>query len=238
MTTRAILSLRLPAPSARTVAPTQWREGLRRALLICGVVSSVYYVGVNAYVPTRWDGYSVTSQVVSELSAIGAPTRTLWQTLLVPYTVLVIAFGCGIWMSAGGSQALRTVGALFVADAVVGPFWPPMHMRGAQPTLTDTLHIVWSMAWLAMMLAAMGLAARALGRRFRLYTFATLAVFVVFGTLTGLDSPGLAANLPTPRIGLWERINMGAGFLWIAVLGVALLRAGRFKPAPSSARRT
>lgn len=210
---------------------TRRTEVLTRALLACGIVSSLYNVGVNAYVPTQWEGYSFASRVVSELSAIGAPTRQLWVSLLFPYTILVTAFGFGILLAAGGSRTLRAVGALFVVNGVAGYFWPPMHMRGAEQTLTDTLHIAWSMAWLFVMLAAMGLAAAALGKRFRLYTLATLAVFVVFGTLTTIDGFDLAANRPTPWIGVWERINMGAGFLWIAVLAAALLKR-------SAARKT
>lgn len=31
-------------------------------------------------------------------------------------------------------------------------------------------------------------------------------------------------NLPTPFIGIWERINIGAFMLWIIVLSVLLLR--------------
>jgi hypothetical protein len=82
------------------------------------------------------------------------------------------------------------------------------------------------------MLTAMGLAAAALGRRFRVYTLATLATFVVFGVLTSLQAADLAAGLPTPYLGLWERINMGAGMLWIAVLASALLL--RTRPIGSS----
>jgi hypothetical protein len=33
------------------------------------------------------------------------------------------------------------------------------------------------------------------------------------------------ANLPTPWIGVWERIHLVAWLLWIAVLAIALLRA-------------
>jgi hypothetical protein len=73
------------------------------------------------------------------------------------------------------------------------------------------------------MLTAMGLAAAVLGRRFRIYTLATVATFVAFGVLTSIEAPRLAAGLSTPYLGLWERINMGAGMLWIAVLAIALL---------------
>lgn len=209
-------------PSRAPATPRS--EGLTLTLLACGVVSSLYHIGVDIYVPMQWEGYSLASQVVSELSAVDAPTRPLWVTLLVPYTILVIAFGFGVLLASGGSRALRAAGALFVVNGVLGHFWPPMHLRGVEPTLTDTLHIAWSMAWLLVMLTVMGLAAAALGKRFRIYTLTTLAVFVVFGALTSAGGFDLAANRPTPWIGLWERINMGAGFLWIAVLAVALLR--------------
>jgi hypothetical protein len=48
---------------------------MRKALIVCGIVSSLYYVAVNVYVPTQWDEYSVASQTVRELSAIDAPDR-------------------------------------------------------------------------------------------------------------------------------------------------------------------
>lgn len=57
---------------------------MRRALLVAGTVSSLYYGAVNVYVPTRWEEYSVAAQTVSELSAIDAPTRTLWVWLVPP----------------------------------------------------------------------------------------------------------------------------------------------------------
>jgi hypothetical protein len=199
----------------------------RRWLLNCGVASSLYYALMTTYVATQAEGYSSLSQAVSELSAIGAPTRPLWVGLGIPYTLLLIAFGWGVWLSAGPSRALRAVGALYVAEALIGAFWPPMHLRGAETTLTDTLHIVWTAGWLAVMLTAMGLAAAVLGRRFRIYTLATLATFVAFGALTSIEAPRLAAGLPTPYLGLWERVNMGAGMLWIAVLAMTLLRRTR-----------
>jgi hypothetical protein len=40
-----------------------------------------------------------------------------------------------------------------------------------------------------------------------------------------LDQPRLEANLPTPWMGLLERIDIVTTMLWIAVLAIALLRA-------------
>jgi hypothetical protein len=42
-----------------------------------------------------------------------------------------------------------------------------------------------------------------------------------------MDGPRIAANLPTPWVGLWERINIGAFLLWVIVLATMLLRADK-----------
>ena len=70
---------------------------------------------------------------------------------------------------------------------------------------------------------ATGVGATAFGKRFRLYSIASIVVLLAFGVLTFLEAPRLQANLPTPWIGLWERINIGVFLLWIVVLAIALL---------------
>ena len=57
-----------------------------------------------------------------------------------------------------------------------------------------------------------------------MYSLATLAILAAFGALTFLDAPRIAANLPTPWIGVWERINIGVFLLWVVVLATTLLR--------------
>jgi len=48
---------------------------LRKALLICGILSSPLYIGTEILAGMLWKGYSFTDQAVSELSAMDAPTR-------------------------------------------------------------------------------------------------------------------------------------------------------------------
>jgi amino acid transporter len=55
-------------------------------------------------------------------------------------------------------------------------------------TLSDTLHIAWAMMTLLFNMLLMGYGAAALGRRFRIYTFATWVVFIIFGVLTFMES--------------------------------------------------
>lgn len=193
-------------------------------LLACGILSPLLFVARNVFVPRLFDGYRLASQTVSELSAIGAPTRPLWVWLGTVYCLLFAAFGWGVWKSAGLNRPLRVAGSLMVANGVVSLFWPPMHLRGQELTLTDTMHIIWTIVTGLLMMLAVGFAAAAFGKRFRLYSSATLMIFFVFGALTGMEGPRVAANLPTPWIGVWERIIIAAQMLWIAVLAVTLLR--------------
>ena len=197
---------------------------MRRVLLVCGIAAALLYTAMLVFVPVQWEGYSSASQAISELSAIGAPTRPLWVALGTIYTLLIALFGLGVWRSAGRTRALRVAGTALIVSGIIGLFWPPMHLRGTAFTLTDTLHIVWTIVTQLLMLVAIASGAIALGKRFRLYSVATILLFVVFGGLTWLDAPLVAANLPTPWMGIWERANVGLYLLWIVVFAVTLLR--------------
>ena len=77
----------------------------RKALLVGGVVSSLFYGAMIWGI--RYEGYSLISQVPSELTAIGAPTERLWARLGPIYTLLVLAFGLVILYAAGFSPFTR-----------------------------------------------------------------------------------------------------------------------------------
>ena len=205
----------------------------RKALLICGILSSLLYVVMNIVVAMRWAEYSSASQTVSELSAVGAPTRHVWVLLAIPYTVLVAAFGLGVWAAAPRARVLRVVGGLITVYGLLGIAWPfaPMHLREALAagggSLSDTMHIVLAAATVVLMMIAIGLAAAAFRRRFRIYSIATMAALFVFGGLTGIDGPRISKGLDTPLVGVWERLSIGAFLLWVVVLAVVLLRRTR-----------
>jgi hypothetical protein len=91
-------------------------------------------------------------------------------------------------------------------------------------TLTDTLHIVWTIVTSLFFMAALGFGAVSLGKRFRLYSLATMAVVFACGIWTGTYAAAIQANLPTPWAGVWERIDTNAFMLWIAVLATVILQ--------------
>jgi hypothetical protein len=203
-------------------------KGMPTILLVCGILSSLLYLGMLVFVPLAWEGYSSASRTVSELSAIDAPSRPVWVPLGLVWSLLYAAFGWGIWVVAGPDRQLRVAGSFLSVAAILGLFWPPMHQReilaAGGATLTDTLHIAWTAANGILVLLAMGFSAAAFGRRFALYSVATMVILLGAGLMTTLDAPRLEANLPTPWMGIWERVNIGAWLLWVAVLAIALLR--------------
>jgi hypothetical protein len=230
--TSALTAPAAPAAPVRAAAP----RSIRKVLLVCGIASSLLYVAATILGALRLEGYSSISQTVSELSAIGAPSRPLMVPLFLIYSVLMIAFGVGVWESAGRQRALRAVGGLLVAYGVLclaGPFFP-MHQRealaAAGPTLTDTTHKILTFVTVLLMFLGIGCGAVAFGQRFRLYSIATILLLVLGGVVAGLDAPRIEANLPTPWVGVTERINIGVFLLWVVVLATALLRVPRERP--------
>lgn len=200
----------------------------RTLLLVCGILAPVLYVSTDMLAAIRWEGYSYTAQTISETFAIGAPTRPLVLLRGLAYSVLVIAFGLGIWGSAGGKRPLRVAGGLLVGVAIVdlvAPFLAPMHLRGAERTLADTMHIVLASVDVLFILLIIGFGTSTFGKWFRLYSVGTILVVVAFGTLAGLDGPRIAANLPTPWVGVTERISVFSYMLWLVVFAIGLLRA-------------
>ena len=171
---------------------------MHRGLLFCGILSSLWYIAINIYVPTQYIGYSIASYTVSELSAFNAPTRILWVLLALLYPLLFSAFGWGVLQKAQRKHSLRLVGFLIVAYCLFNFYWPPMHMRGSEPTLSDTLHIVWAVITNIFMWLFMGFGALSLGKQFRIYTIVSIALHIIFGVLTFLEAPNIAKNGPYP----------------------------------------
>lgn len=186
-----------------------------------------------------YDGYNALSLTVSELSAIKAPTRILWTLLALPYSLLFMLFGWGILYTSIDNRSLRITGVLIIFYSILNFYWPAMHRREVIAlgggTLTDTLQIAWAMTTLLLMVLIIGFGAAPLKKRFRFYTMLSWMVFIAFGILSWLQSPGIEKNQPTPLIGVWERINIAAFMLWVMILAMILL--GRNKRAnPPSGR--
>jgi hypothetical protein len=217
-------------PASGEGAP--WRMRVRPVLLGCGILSPLLYLASDVLASTRYEGYSYLHQTISELNAIGAPTRPLTIAFGLATYVLLVAFGVGIWRSAAGDRRLKVVGGLLTGLGVLSLWAVPfasMQMRGTEQGRAGEMHIVEGMVAVLLLITAMGFAATTFGRRFRLYSIATIVVMLVFGAWTGMDGSRIAEGLATPWAGVKERISVYSYQLWLIVLAFTLLR-GRTWP--------
>jgi cell division protein FtsW (lipid II flippase) len=159
-----------------------------------------------------------------------------------PYNLLVLAFAAGLWILGGSKRRTARIAAAglvgyaafgFVAGTIT-PMTTREVMAAGEATTRNTLHAPLTMVMSLALIVAMIFAARLLGKRFRYYTIATIAVLIAFGVLTSLQVPQMEANEPTPWMGLAERVNIYATMLWIAALAVGLLRSGPESSANST----
>ena len=200
----------------------------RDNLLKCGILSTILYVIATILGAVKWDEYDSFSQSVSELIAVDAPSASLVIPIFLVYSLLVFAFGIGIWQSAGNKKAIKIVSILIIAKEVLGviaTLFAPMHLRGVETTISDTWHIILTaIGVLLCMFPAIIFGAIAFGKGFRIFSIGTILIFLFFGTLAGMDGSKIAENLPTPYAGVWERINIFMYFIWVIVLAIKLLR--------------
>jgi hypothetical protein len=75
----------------------------QKVLLICGILSPILYGVSDVVAGVQSEGYSFRDQTISELGAIGAPSRVLFAVLLLIVYGLMVR---SVWGS--GSQLVRT----------------------------------------------------------------------------------------------------------------------------------
>jgi hypothetical protein len=200
---------------------------LNKFLLTCGILSAMFYIITDLLASWWYEGYSIIDQNYSELLATGAPTRPVMLISSVVYNLLVIAFAIGIWTSSHRRLISKITVAVMLGYAIlsmVTPSFFQMDMRGAPITPYGSLHPIMTVFMSIFILLSIGFGAFLFSVRFRLYSFITIILLIVFGFITGLQAPQLSAGQPTPLMGLTERINIYSTMIWFAVFSIALLR--------------
>ncbi len=195
------------------------------SLLACGMLSPLLYVGTDIVASLSYPGYSYRDQAVSELFAIGAPTSAFVRTMFTLSSIALILFAVGTWWSsAARARAIRVFALATAASAMVGLLiWNvfPMHMRDAERTLTDKMHLILSAN--PFILLSIGAAAVAFPGRFRTYSIITFVLLLVPAIFAFRLAPLIDANAPTPWLGISERFAQYETFAWQMVLAAALL---------------
>jgi hypothetical protein len=109
---------------------------------------------------------------------------------------------------------------------VLGFVWLffPMNVRGEIGSFTDTMHLVMTGITVLLITAFIGFGSRAQGKAFGIYSLLTILVMFSFGILVALQAPQVAAQLPTPWMGVFERVSVFSPMIWVSVLAIILLR--------------
>lgn len=195
-------------------------------LLTCGILSSVLYFAADIYMSATYEGYTLLHRTVSELNAVGAPTRDLSVVLGIAGHVLLVVFGVGVWLSAAGGRALRVAAGALVALGAFGVWgvqFASMQMRGAQQ---EGPHLLSGAVGALLVVTAIGAAATAFGRGFRRYSIATIVVMLVFAAWAFKDAGRIEAGLATLWVGVIERVSFYSWHMWFIVLAFRLLPRG------------
>jgi tryptophan-rich sensory protein len=201
-------------------------QTLINLFLICGIAVAVVQIAGDMLAAAFYPGYSYVNQTVSELSAIGAPTRSFLGVVGLLYHALVVAFAIGVWKAKGRTRAMRITAvllAVFVLNGLVWSFFP-MQQRGSGIVATDIGHIVMAALQVLTMLLYIAFGSGADGRGFRVFSILMIAAILIGGGVTATQTARIAEGLPTPWIGLIERVSFYGPSLWMLALAVVLLR--------------
>ena len=212
-------------------APGASRFTLQNILLVCGIGYGVAYIVANDLIAAAiFDGYSRIDQAISELSGTDASSRPFLNAMLPLFALLVLGFGIGVWRAAGQSRALRMVGGILIAQAIMFPLWLlfPMTSRDQMVQATshanDIGHMVLSALAVLFIVVELALSAAALGTGFRYFAITMMITALGAGGYVASTTSDVGAGEPTPWMGFVERVSYGSWLLWMAVLAIVLLR--------------
>jgi hypothetical protein len=203
------------------------RNTITKTLLSLGILSSVIYLFTDIFASVYWmQFYDYTSQGFSELLAFEAPTRPFVLSLTVLYNILVALFGLCICLISKKKLSLRLSGIFLIANAVIGAVTPaffPAPMRNVEATARNIMHLPLTGTEVLVILLSIVFGAIASGKRFRVYSIFTFLMMTLFAIWGGTFVSRVAANQPTPWLGVIERGSIYAYLLWVAVLAITLL---------------
>ncbi len=198
-------------------------------MLACGILAAALYVGSDIIAAISWQGYSYSAQTVSELRAIGAPTRAFLVPTLFIYALLEIVFGLGIWKMVSQKRALQITGGLLIGLGILdllGPLFS-LNISQAVGSVTNVIHVIVTVVTMILIFLILGFGAFSHRIWFRYYTFFTILIFIMTGVWALLEIPRLAAGTPTLWLGIRERIGIYGYMLWMAMLAITLLHASK-----------
>jgi len=198
-----------------------------KVLIICGIVAPLIKIGTDILAGTMWEGYSFTSRSISDLSAIGAPTRMLVVPLDLAADVLLLAFAVGVWKLAGRNRRMRIMAGLIFGNAaflLIGGFFP-FHLDEEMSTFGNTMNTIVIGISVVFLLLAIGFGAAAFRNWFRYLSIGVFLIFLVGDVWATRHTPFALGGQRGPLVGVQERTMLFSYLLWVVALAIVLMRA-------------
>ena len=204
------------------------RDVVQQVLLWCGILAPLVHLATDQLAGRLLQGYSLAAQSMSELSASGAPTRKLVVALTIPATVLMVAFGVGVWRAGGQALLPRIVAGLVIGNAVLGliatAFFPTRF--GERPAFGSTGVIIMFLSVICFVLALV-FGAVAYGGWLRVVSIGIPVAYVLLAVFRFATAASSSTGGTGELMGTQERTMAYAFLFWVMALAVHLLLSGR-----------
>ncbi|HEV2580885.1 MAG TPA: DUF998 domain-containing protein [Ktedonobacteraceae bacterium] len=211
-----------------------------RLLLACGAIGSLLFILVFLIEGATRPGYSAWHNFVSSLSLSDQGWEQIANFLVCGILMLLFAIGLRQVFHTGRSSLwgptlmgifglALVVAGIFVTDGSLG-YPPGAHGGTWHQTLHGTIHgLAGLVTFTSLAVACFVMARRFAGnpnwKGWALYSIVTGVIvevsFIASTTVSALDQSGILPGSPT---GLLQRIGIIAGWSWIALLAIRLLR--------------
>ncbi len=191
-----------------------------RLLGLLGVVSLLSYAAMVLFSPLAYPGYDWLSMAVSDLGAVGAPSKELADRLSTLYSPCAIVSVMAVWagIAEHREKLLRAGAASFAAMEWVskaGYSLFPWVRDGSAALFQNRMHLVVTVLVVVLSIAALALIAIG-ARREHLRGLSNWAIACLAAMAIGAFGTGV---LPKTVFGLFERLSAFSAVVFNAVLG-------------------
>lgn len=197
--------------------------------MIFGVVATLIYVLHVVIGGFLWKNYSHLQQPISDLTATGAPNRTLLLTLTTVYGIMVFLFAISFTFLERKKHNKYFIwgGICFILMHLISILYGffPEDLPGSEVTYSGRMHIIITIlivpfTILSPLLIGLGLLKEKEWKSFAIYSMITSLVIVILGATSGI----FYAN-KFPYFGIVERLNIGSLQLWTFIFSLNLFLA-------------
>ena len=200
---------------------------LTDVLMFSGMLAIIIYALHVVIGGIKWKGYSHLQQPISDLTATGAPNRTLMLSLTNIYGLLALLFAVSftILKSKEHNSLVLWGGVTFIVLHLVSVLYPlfPQDLPGTETTFRGKMHLVITALIVPFtistpFLIGFGFLSEPHWQAFGLYSIITGILILIFGGTTAIF---YAKKIP--YFGLVERLNIGALQVWTFVFSLQLI---------------